>query len=100
MLSGCSVIINCIIIIIILFSCSDPLYARCYDIQALLIYLHVYVLVIEIVLVIVYIFSAVFSKTRRLFMNIYFFNVRQKKCNFFNSFAFIKYVIFESVQKR
>jgi hypothetical protein len=66
MLSGCSVIINCIIIIIILFSCSDPLYARCYDIQALLIYLHVYVLVIEIVLVIVYIFSAVFSKTRRL----------------------------------
>jgi hypothetical protein len=29
-----------------------------------------------------------------------FFNVRQKKCKFFHSFAFIKYVIFESVKKR
>jgi DNA topoisomerase-2 len=29
----------------------------------------------------------------------FFFNVRQKKCKFFHSFAFIKYVIFESVKK-
>jgi hypothetical protein len=29
----------------------------------------------------------------------YFFNVRQKKRKFFHSFAFIKYVIFESVKK-
>jgi hypothetical protein len=29
-----------------------------------------------------------------------FFNVGQKKCKFFHSFAFIKYVIFESVKKR
>jgi hypothetical protein len=29
-----------------------------------------------------------------------FFNVRQKKCQYFHSFAFIKYVIFESVKKR
>jgi DNA topoisomerase-2 len=28
-----------------------------------------------------------------------FFNVRQKNCKFFHSFAFIKYVIFESVKK-
>jgi hypothetical protein len=28
------------------------------------------------------------------------FNVRQKKCKFFHSFAFIKYVILESVKKR
>jgi hypothetical protein len=31
---------------------------------------------------------------------IYFFGVRIKYTGFFYSFAFIKYVIFESVQKR
>jgi hypothetical protein len=45
-------------------------------------------------------FSALLRSAANLHNIIYYFNVRQKKCKFFHSFAVIKYVIFESVKKR